>query len=833
MLEMDVLTKAALLHDVGKVCLRADHSLGNHSNAGAHFLSAFMDDSEEAEQVLRCVRLHHAKALRAAMPAKDDLSYIVYEADNIAAAADRRERENEGEDRGFDAQSCLQNVFTIFGEKTSTPAGKYYLRGMDPKDKFNYPTTSMCIASDDKYQELVDVLKNNFQRGHIMEMSAGELLRILEDVMSYVPSSTNKSEVCDISLYVHSKVTAALASCMYAYFSANGICDYKQYCFDAKGNAEFRQRDAFLLVSGDFSGIQDFIYTIPSKGALKSLRGRSFYLELFMENYIDEILQQLGLSRANVLYTGGGHFYLLAANTQATKTALQDIQNACNQWLLSNFGTQLYMAMGYAPCSAHDLQSSGLQGNVFAAVSRQLGQDKLCRYDGISLEKLFDSCSCYNKNIDGTRECAICHMSSKVLLDNGANGDICPTCQGLYDLGDKLFAKDKHFAILSKAQEAAVELFGYGRQLFLAVLNEKELAASGEDLVRIYSKNKALTGRLIGTRLWLADYYAADSKGKVMEFEDLAEACCDKQHGIKRLGVLRADVDDLGAAFIGGFFRYGTAEPAKYATLSRYADLSRDLGMFFKLAVGKLCAGDLDGFDGSRQQPFSLYGLHKEQQRKVHVVYSGGDDMFLVGAWDELIELAVDIRRAFARFTNGKLSFSAGLAMFNHGYPISKMAELTGALESAAKSASKNSIALFGFATEQQGAEQGLACEHIYNWDDFTKGVCAGKLHFLQQHLDLDGNDSTKMRAGKSMLYKLLNLLEENEDDMNIARFAYTLGRQQPPKEAKEMQKKCYEEFSQQMYSWFTRPEDRRQLRTALNLIVYYLRDTKDSKEEA
>ena len=110
-------------------------------------------------------------------------------------------------------------------------------------------------------------------------------------VMSYIPSSTNKNEVCDISLYIHSKVTAALAACMYEYFSANKIKDYKKYCYDQSGNSEFRKQDAFLLVSGDFSGIQDFIYTVPSKGALKSLRGRSFYLEIFMENYIDEILQ--------------------------------------------------------------------------------------------------------------------------------------------------------------------------------------------------------------------------------------------------------------------------------------------------------------------------------------------------------------------------------------------------------------------------------------------------------------------------------------------------------------------------------------------------------------
>ena len=51
MAEIDVLIKAALLHDIGKMCLRADHSLGNHSNAGANFLKKYMDNSLEAEQV--------------------------------------------------------------------------------------------------------------------------------------------------------------------------------------------------------------------------------------------------------------------------------------------------------------------------------------------------------------------------------------------------------------------------------------------------------------------------------------------------------------------------------------------------------------------------------------------------------------------------------------------------------------------------------------------------------------------------------------------------------------------------------------------------------------
>ena len=42
---------------------------------------------------------------------------------------------------------------------------------------------------------------------------------------------------------------------------------------------------------------QKFIYTITTKSALKSLRSRSFYLEIMMEHIIDTLLDKLHLSR--------------------------------------------------------------------------------------------------------------------------------------------------------------------------------------------------------------------------------------------------------------------------------------------------------------------------------------------------------------------------------------------------------------------------------------------------------------------------------------------------------------------------------------------------------
>lgn len=64
-----------------------------------------------------------------------------------------------------------------------------------------------------------------------------------------------------------------------------------------------------------------------------------------------------------------------------------------------------------------------------------------------------------------------------------------------------------------------------------------------EQYVRAYSKNKIFTGKHVATKLWVGDYTTEDS------FEELAQ----KAKGIKRIGILRADVDNLGQTLINGF----------------------------------------------------------------------------------------------------------------------------------------------------------------------------------------------------------------------------------------------------------------------------------------
>lgn len=291
--------RAALLHDIGKLVLRANPAQETHSQAGAKFLARFL--SEGDADLLRAVRHHHADDLRGLRAAADDISYIVYEADNLAAASDRRTLAEGGD--GFSATANLESVFNLFGSPEEPGAKEaFYLRGLAGEGgRMQFPHAQDGMrASVAEYQELYQHLEANFLRRSPGDMQINELLRVLEGILSYVPSSTARAEAADISLYDHVRLTAAYAASMYQYFAAHGITDYRRHTTGEGGRA-MRKEEMYLLVSADVSGIQPFIYAIPSKGALKSLRGRSFYLEILLENVVDEILAACSMSRSALL----------------------------------------------------------------------------------------------------------------------------------------------------------------------------------------------------------------------------------------------------------------------------------------------------------------------------------------------------------------------------------------------------------------------------------------------------------------------------------------------------------------------------------------------------
>ena len=478
--------------------------------------------------------------------------------------------------------------------------------------------------------------------------------------------------------------------------------------------------------------------------------------------------------------------------------------------------------MAWTPCAATEfgVTKEGGHGTqaAFRRVSELLSAEKLCRYSEDQLAALFSPSSALNKVRDASRECAICHTSTTELAQyrDGSEIEVCPMCSGLYVFGERILAGDV-FAVSEDAAADALPLPGLSGTLYLTAEKLAKTDDLPQTLRRIYIKNKVYTGAQLATHLWLGDYTVRKDDGGVMELGQLAARSggTEDAAGIRRLGVLRADVDNLGAAFLAGF-------PAQYATLTRTASLSRQLSLFFKRYINEICCGNV----GRGAEKFSLFGREKKAERDVHIVYSGGDDIFLLGAWDDIVELAVDLRRAFQRFTSGKLHFSAGIGFFKDKCPVAAMARQTGALESLAKGLrpAKDAVALFGTSLSGRSADTVEERAEVYGWDDFIDGVCGEKLAFLRENLSWnEAQDKTRVPFGKSKAYQLLTLLEDGGDDIQIARFAYVLARLAAGLHTE--QKAAYERVRSQLYAWYRDKEERRQLRTALEFIIYSIRE--------
>ena len=99
----------------------------------------------------------------------------------------------------------------------------------------------------------------------------------------------------DNSLFEHLKTTGAFAHCLAAYRSNHAEA------FSYSGNRLQLGKDHFpvLLFCGDVSGIQSFIYNISNKSAMKSLKGRSFYIQLLAETIANEIIAACKASAIN------------------------------------------------------------------------------------------------------------------------------------------------------------------------------------------------------------------------------------------------------------------------------------------------------------------------------------------------------------------------------------------------------------------------------------------------------------------------------------------------------------------------------------------------------
>ena len=489
----------------------------------------------------------------------------------------------------------------------------------------------------------------------------------------------------------------------------------------------------YLLVSGDLSGIQDTVFTISSKGALKSLRARSFMLELLCEHICYElvtacVVDDYKANRGHVIFSGGGRFCLLLPNNRENIDCIKHFRRVINDWAFEEFAGKLYVAISYIELDDNDIDKNRF-GDTWQKLSDKLGEDKRQKFRWKLHEIFGASYPVEPRQKKNQEECQVCHrddidlsvspmrtldreiIDSEDKLETAGNDPnkviVHEMCYRLYKLGDRLTDFEYISRVKNKPSGDGYLIFKKldGSDIYY-VLEEAtgsdcvwRLNSSDENYIPFFYANyvRKVSDLPLDAKDKESQLYSEEHNNKKMErpeettasFTGLANAAC----GADLIACLRMDVDDLGKIFSEHLSRFD---------LVTLAHLSRMLNLFFKVYLNKICAGELGTDDsGSPIKPTDLTGkrytedgeteedreeLKKrrgEKGRNVSVIYAGGDDLFIVGAWDEVAELAYDIQACFARFSG--LGISGGLTLHKAKFPLYQMARLSGEAEREAK----------------------------------------------------------------------------------------------------------------------------------------------------
>ena len=507
-----------------------------------------------------------------------------------------------------------------------------------------------------------------------------------------IPSATAGKTKPEVSLYDHSRATAALAVALWQYHDQNQT-DKAQLVKQLSYYQDWDE-DKFLLIQGDLFGIQNFIFSEGSqtnKQAAKILRGRSFYVSLLSELAALKILETLELPPVSQIINAAGKFLIVAPNTTQTIQKLEKIRAELNQWFLQQTYGQSGIGIAWQAASCNDFVSKKDQQQGFARVVSQLfqklEQEKLQRFhlcQQAAPKAVFED---YLDSFDNTLgTCAWNHhYPAQKQGDNGLPITLLSSDQ--IHIGENLSKYQRIFIsqqpLYENRQSLQLDIFGYrvnftrdelssgkfGEQIknnnlrrawdFSLPRDQAQILFNGyarrniNTYVTGFSKDDLAQYDYKYTNLEQEDknnFQLGDSKPFThLACEDRRPSRKDalKWQGIHALCTLKGDVDNLGR-----IFEQGLRQPS----FAKMAALSRQLNNFFALALADLCR---------REFP------------QTYTVFAGGDDFFLIGPWLSQQQLARRMAEKFAAYVanNPDIHFSAGLLISKADIPVPTLAE--------------------------------------------------------------------------------------------------------------------------------------------------------------
>lgn len=775
------ITIASLLHDIGKFSERASVEIPRqyldnnqalyqpkyqhkythkHSLYTAYFIESFskfipteiLKDSTPETSLINLAAMHHK-------PSSPE-QLIIREADILSSGIERKEYEEVDTQKRMPREIPLSTIFEDISLcedwKENRPESFkfcYPLASLSPLSIFPVKNTEVSrLDYESLYEQFIELFK---KLPHIeyAPLWLEHLDTLLFLFTTSIPSATvTKDEtgdfreiITDISLYDHSRLTAAFATALYAYHRELNSIDLD--------SIKDRDAEKFLLIEGNFYGIQDFIFSETGdtrRNAAKLLRGRSFYVSLLSELASDLILEKIGLPSTSVVMNAAGKFRIILPNTDRAKKLLSEAESDINEWLIRNFYGEVSIGISSVVASFNEL----LNIETLTEKMKQLGKaSEERKFKKFDILKYAGAKSGYLDEFSSEfGVCPLCNKRPARGRNKIEEQHLCDVCFDHVSIGRKLTAKD-FIAIAQKdadlREKLRVPIYNHYQVAFVTG-KLTELAKEGKirhlwDINSLWQDDEPNLKEVFSIKLInafvprLVDEFKSDDileklrygeseeaieeidsqieQRGILNFAQIGKLCLRKEgsdfYCIDALGVFKADVDNLGTIFLKGLRR-------EKRTFSRYTTLSRQLNLFFSLYIPYLC---------------------RTEFKSIYTVFTGGDDLFVIGPWTEMFDFARRVREEFFRYCceNQDLTISAGLYITKSDVPLTNMARLSEKFLEHSKIAGKNRVTVFGVSVP---------------WNDFIK------IREIENYINTLIDEGIITKAFSYKLNEIVNMIE-------------------------------------------------------------------------
>ena len=809
---------AAFFHDIGKFALseffettlspddykhtlyRPKNDKGNYSHI--HALNTALFIEKYSKWLPHELNYDHQNNLDcfcnlAAMHHKPEtvLQSIITEADCMTSEIDRQQYSSEDMDVNYKKylKSRLIPIFeNIFEKKLKENYNyQYPLQPLSPTNIFPEKTTEHNPQKakqdyENLFQQFSEELKKLKHQDNLsLWFEHFESLAMF--YLSAIPAARAGKVTRDVSLYDHLRLTSAFASALYMYHDFTNTLEEKAIKSD--------RSNKFLMISGNFFGIQSFIfkgYGDTRKYRARLLRGRSFYVSLLVELAANMLCRESGLPLTSIILNAGGIFTILAPNIQPVKDAIDKTQKTINKWLMAvSYGE---LSIGFSSVVAD--KGDFLDGKFTQLWDKMVNAMSFVKCQKIDLNlyggEVNDYLDQFSKgDADICKICGIRPVTQRIAPEMT---EACSLCKDHISIGTKL-VKHQILAILNKDTPSQPGILA--EPIFdcyqLRFDNEPVIESSNilhywdisyhDDQNSICLKNH-VTRKIINA--YVPTYEPDDqyddrlqlNKLSVDEKEHLLnniEKCNPKQfqtlaqmatridsknniNGTAALGILKADVDNLAMIM-------GCGLPEKQYTLSRIATLSRLMNNFFALFL-----------------PSLLFNEYKN----VYTVFGGGDDLFLIGPHNTIYELVFILQEEFSRYVceNPKIHFSAGIIVQKPNIPLDTAAESAEHSLEQSKSSGRKRLTMFEHTIEwqdlaplneikdrlQEWMDKGyFSSSMLYKLNEFIQMAAKEKIiiHKIDQGVPVDFDDMQCLKW-RSMLkyFSIRNIKQDLSEDL-------------------------------------------------------------------